>query len=73
MSEQTKTDLDIVREELFALCEHTEDIEVGNEFERGRVFEAKGIRRTMGEIFRLAKLGQLEAQQARVCELAKER
>jgi hypothetical protein len=56
------SDLDLLRNELFALCEHTENGPVATEFDRGRVFEAKGIRRTMGEIFRLAKLGQLDTQ-----------
>ena len=34
--------------EIFMLCEATEEIEATNDFMRGRVFEAKGIRRGIG-------------------------
>ena len=34
--------------EVFMLCEATEEIEATNDFMRGRVFEAKGIRRGIG-------------------------
>lgn len=34
--------------ELFSVCEETEELEAKNDFERGRVFEAKGIRRAIG-------------------------
>ena len=34
--------------EIFMLCEATEEIEATNDFMRGRIFEAKGIRRGIG-------------------------
>lgn len=34
--------------EIFMLCESTEEIEAANDFTRGRIFEAKGIRRAIG-------------------------
>lgn len=53
-----------LRGELFSLCEQTEEnsrIAYENhpnskqgEFSRGRMYEAKGIRRTMGEIFAMS-------------------
>lgn len=60
MTERQK--IESLRDELFALCEDTEehcadgaaaDTPTGS-FLRGRVFEAKGIRKAMGEMFRLA-------------------
>lgn len=50
-----KKELAWARSEIFALCEDTEtkchlEAEGGDAFARGRVFEAKGIRRAMGEV-----------------------
>lgn len=45
--------LEWVRSEIFALCEATEDsARDGQDFSRGRCFEAKGIRRAIGEVIR---------------------
>ncbi|MBY0561527.1 hypothetical protein [Hyphomicrobium sp.] len=54
-----------LRKDLCALCEETEEkcaAEAARDtegkpgaFARGRIYEAKGIRRTMGEMFRIAK------------------
>lgn len=41
-----------VRQEVLGLCEATEDAMGGTPFERGREYEAKGIRRTMAEVIR---------------------
>lgn len=38
------------RQCIFELCEATEELDADNGFNRGRRHEAKGIRRTMGEI-----------------------
>ncbi len=65
--------LEWVRSEIFGLCEHTEekyadktlDAEtVSSAFNRGRCFEAKGIRNAMGEVIRerLAALSALPVQ-----------
>lgn len=65
MSEQ----INLLRQQLFSLCEDTEaryadiaerDLE-GKQgaFARGRIVEAKSIRKAMGEIFRLAKAGEI--------------
>lgn len=60
--------IDNLRQQLFSLCEDTEvryagiaerDLE-GKQgaFARGRITEAKSIRKAMGEIFRLAKVAE---------------
>lgn len=60
MSERRQA-IEKIRSELFGLCEQTEDtaaavqstIQSVNDFNRGRAYEAKGIRQTMGEVLRL--------------------
>lgn len=44
-------DVDQLLRAVFEVCEATEDIEPKNDFERGRVFEAKHIRRGVGTWF----------------------
>lgn len=51
MADQQDDDLRKLLRGLFEVCEDTESIEPKNDFERGRVFEAKRIRRGIGTWF----------------------
>lgn len=44
-------DLKLLLRQMFEVCEATEEIEPKNDFERGRAFEAKSIRRSIGTWF----------------------
>ena len=51
VADQQDDDLRKLLRGLFEVCEDTESIEPKNDFERGRVFEAKRIRRGIGTWF----------------------
>lgn len=48
---QRDDSVDLLLRAVFEVCEATESIDPKNDFERGRVFEAKGIRRGIGTWF----------------------
>ena len=82
VAQQDSDDRRLLREVLM-LCEATEELEPTNEFMRGRIFEAKGIRRGIGTwyqdtfcgrsymcepVLNAAPVEPVKAEQEPVCE-----